>query len=142
MTEKIDTKIQFSGLKSGKYTYDFTLNKINVLFDFFNDFLEENSAKTLTTGSRSCHHGGQTADIEAENKDKFLALANEENLEATVVAKVKADPRLTMVWNGKTIVDISREFLNSNGAEKHIKVHAEKAENFQDICRICMQILI
>ena len=64
--------------------------------------------------------------IEAENREKFLALANEENLEATVVAKVKADPRLTMTWNGKTIVDISREFLNSNGAEKHIDVEAPK----------------
>ncbi len=64
--------------------------------------------------------------IESENKDKFLALAAEENLEATVVAKVKADPRLTMTWNGKTIVDISREFLNSNGAEKHITIDAPK----------------
>ena len=53
---------------------------------------------------------------------KFLQLAHEENLEATIVARVKAEPRLTMCWNGKNIVDISREFLNSNGAEKHIKV--------------------
>jgi phosphoribosylformylglycinamidine synthase len=64
--------------------------------------------------------------IEAHNKDAFLALANEENLEATVVARVKADPRLTMTWNGKTIVDISREFLNSNGAEKHIDIVTPK----------------
>ena len=64
--------------------------------------------------------------IEAENKDAFLALANEENLEATVVARVKADPRLTMSWNGKTIVDISRDFLNSNGAEKHIDIETPK----------------
>ena len=64
--------------------------------------------------------------IEAENKDAFLALAAEENLEATVVARVKADPRLTMTWNGKTIVDISREFLNSNGAEKHIEIETQK----------------
>ncbi len=64
--------------------------------------------------------------IEAENKDAFLALAAEENLEATVVARVKADPRLTMTWNGKTIVDISREFLNSNGAEKHIDIAVSK----------------
>ena len=64
--------------------------------------------------------------IEAENREAFLALANEENLEATVVAKVKADPRLTMTWNGKTIVDISREFLNSNGAEKHIDIETPK----------------
>ena len=64
--------------------------------------------------------------IEAPDKDKFLKLAGEENLEATVVATVKEDKRLTMVWNGKTIVDISREFLNSNGAEKHIDIVAPK----------------
>ena len=64
--------------------------------------------------------------IEKENKDAFLALADAENLEATVVARVKAEPRLTMHWNGKTIVDLSREFLNSNGAEKHIDIKAPK----------------
>ena len=64
--------------------------------------------------------------IESKNRKKFLDLAATENLEATVVAKVKADPRLTMKWNGKTIVDISREFLNSNGAEKHIEIAAPK----------------
>ena len=60
--------------------------------------------------------------IEKENVDRFLELAKTENLEATVVAEVKAEPRLRMHWNGKTIVDISREFLNSNGAEKHIDI--------------------
>ncbi len=60
--------------------------------------------------------------VAPEDKDRFLELANSENLEATVVAKVKNDPRLTMAWNGKNIVDISREFLNSNGAEKHITI--------------------
>ena len=60
--------------------------------------------------------------IEKENIDSFLALAKKENLNATVVAKVKAEKRLTMYWNGKAIVDISREFLNSNGAEKHIDI--------------------
>ncbi len=60
--------------------------------------------------------------IEKENVDRFLQLAKTENLEATVVAEVKAEPRLKMHWNGKTIVDISREFLNSNGAEKHIDI--------------------
>ncbi len=64
--------------------------------------------------------------IEAENRDRFMELAAEENLEATVVATIKADPRLTMTWNGKTIVDISRAFLNSNGAEKHINIEAPK----------------
>ena len=60
--------------------------------------------------------------VAPEDAGKFLALAAGENLEATVVAQVKADPRLTMTWNGHTIVDISREFLNSNGAEKHMTV--------------------
>ena len=64
--------------------------------------------------------------IEAKDRDEFLRLSESENLEATVVAKIKADPRLTMTWNGKTIVDISREFLNSNGAEKHIEIEAPK----------------
>ena len=64
--------------------------------------------------------------IEAENVDRFLALADTENLEATVVAKVKEDARLTMNWNGNVICDISREFLNSNGAEKHINIEAPK----------------
>ncbi len=68
--------------------------------------------------------------IESKNKKKFLELANSENLEATVVAKVKADPRLTMKWNGKTIVDISREFLNSNGAEKHITIETPKIKDY------------
>ena len=57
--------------------------------------------------------------VAAEDAETFLALAAEENLQACPVAKVKAEPRLTMRWNGKTIVDISREFLNSNGAPKH-----------------------
>ncbi len=60
--------------------------------------------------------------VEAENVDKFIALANSENLEATVVATVQDDPRLVMSWNGVEIVNISREFLNSNGAEKHIDI--------------------
>ena len=57
--------------------------------------------------------------VAAENAEKFKSLAYAENLEATVVAVVTEEPRLRMKWNGKTIVDISREFLNSNGAEKH-----------------------
>jgi|LSQX01.3.fsa_nt_gb phosphoribosylformylglycinamidine synthase len=60
--------------------------------------------------------------IEKENIDPFLKLAASENLNASVVAVVTENPRLVMNWNGKKIVDISREFLNSNGAEKHINV--------------------
>ena len=64
--------------------------------------------------------------VAAEDVDRFIALADKENLSATPVAKVKAEPRLTMTWNGKNIVDISREFLNSNGADKHITVAPAK----------------
>ena len=62
--------------------------------------------------------------VVVENKDvlRFLEIAESENLQAVPVAKVKSEPRLTMTWNGKKICDISREFLNSNGAEKHIDV--------------------
>ena len=60
--------------------------------------------------------------VERENVDAFLALANEENLQAFPVAEIKAEPRLVMLWNGQKIVDISREFLNSNGADKHIEI--------------------
>ncbi len=60
--------------------------------------------------------------VEKENVENFLALAKSENLEATVVAVVKENPRLVMHWNGKKIVDLSRQFLNSNGAEKHIDI--------------------
>ncbi len=66
-----------------------------------------------------------------EDVEKFIALASEENLEATVVATVTEEKRLKMVWNGVPIVDISREFLNSNGAEKHQKVHVERGTVWQ-----------
>ncbi len=60
--------------------------------------------------------------IEKENIEGFLALAKEENLQACPVAEVTEEKRLVMHWNGKKIVDISREFLNSNGADKHITI--------------------
>ena len=69
--------------------------------------------------------------VAKEDVDDFIALADSENLEATVVARVKAEPRLTMTWNDKKIVDISREFLNSNGAEKHIDIAPAKAEIYK-----------
>ena len=68
--------------------------------------------------------------VAKEDTEKFLALAREENLQACPVAVVKADPRLTMHWNGKTIVDISRDFLNSNGAPKHITITPAKPEDW------------
>ena len=60
--------------------------------------------------------------VEPENVERFLAIADEENLNACPVAVIKAEPRLTMTWNGAKIVDVSREFLNTNGADKHIAV--------------------
>ena len=69
--------------------------------------------------------------VAPEDEKRFIELAGKENLEATVVAKVKENPRLTMRWNGNVIVDVSREFLNSNGAEKHIKISAAKAEDYK-----------
>ena len=69
--------------------------------------------------------------VAPEDADAFIALANEENLEATVVATVKAEPRLTMSWNGNKIVDISREFLNSNGAEKHIEIAPANPKSYE-----------
>ncbi len=68
--------------------------------------------------------------VERQDAARFIELANEENLEATVVAEVTQAPRLVMRWNGKTIVDVSREFLNSNGAEKHICVEAAPCADY------------
>ncbi|MBQ7174574.1 MAG: phosphoribosylformylglycinamidine synthase [Lachnospiraceae bacterium] len=66
--------------------------------------------------------------VEAKDEKRFLELAAGENLQACRVAVVKEEPRLTMTWNGEKIVDISRAFLDTNGAEKHITVEAPKAE--------------
>ena len=60
--------------------------------------------------------------IAKADAEKFMAEAAKENLEATLVAVVKEEPRLRMNWCGNIIVDLSREFLNSNGAEKHTTV--------------------
>ena len=68
--------------------------------------------------------------VAAEDAGRFLALADGENLEATIVARVTESPRLVMHWNGRTIVDVSRAVLSSNGAEKHIDVLVEKPQSF------------
>ena len=60
--------------------------------------------------------------VTKENAARFMEEAGKENLEATLVAVVTHEPRLRMTWNGSTIVDLSRDFLNSNGAEKHTDV--------------------
>ncbi|MBQ0014476.1 MAG: phosphoribosylformylglycinamidine synthase [Oscillospiraceae bacterium] len=68
--------------------------------------------------------------VESKDVDRFIEIANSENLEATVVATVTEKPYLTMTWKGNTVVNISREFLNSNGAEKHIDVHTKAQCNY------------
>ena len=65
-----------------------------------------------------------------EDVDAFRALADEENLESTAVAVVTESPRMVMEWNGRTIVDMSREFLNSNGAPKYADVRVEPQQPY------------
>ncbi len=63
--------------------------------------------------------------VKAEDADKFIEYANNENLEATKVAVVTEEARLVMNWRGKTVCDISREFLNTNGATKNTDIEVE-----------------
>lgn len=71
--------------------------------------------------------------VEEKDSSTFIELARRENLEATVVAKVTKEPRLVMTWKGNTIVDISREFLNSNGAEKHITIETVSPKPYEKV---------
>ena len=61
--------------------------------------------------------------LDKKDVDKFISLASKENLEATAVAVVTESPRLTMNWRGDTIVDLSREFLNTNGVTQVAKAY-------------------
>jgi len=60
--------------------------------------------------------------VARENLETFINYAAQENLEATVVARVTAERRLKMYWRGKPIVDISRDFLNTNGVKQRTRV--------------------
>ena len=60
--------------------------------------------------------------VDAADVDKFIAAAEAENLEAYRVAVVTEEARMVMEWNGATIANLSRDFLNTNGAVKHAKV--------------------
>ena len=93
--------------------------------------------------------------VAAEDAPAFMQYAAEENLEATIVAAVTEEKRMREYWNGKAIVDLSREFLNSNGAERHADVHIlpghvwqpqfagsnfeEKLENLVTDLNVCSQ---
>ena len=68
--------------------------------------------------------------LAAEDVEEFIGYAHEENLEATVVATVTEEKRLRMEWNGEAIVDISRAFLDTNGAPKYQDVHVQAGESY------------
>ena len=73
--------------------------------------------------------------VDPKDVDTMLGYAEEENLEAVVVAKVTEEPRLVLNWRGKDIVNISRAFLNTNGAHQETQVKVEvpsKADNYFD----------
>ena len=63
--------------------------------------------------------------VDPKDVEQFLAYAEEENLEATQVAVVTESPRLVLVWRGKEIVNISRAFLDTNGAHQETDVEVE-----------------
>ncbi len=66
--------------------------------------------------------------VSPEDEEHFIALAREENLEAYRVAVVTESPRMVMKWRGETIADLSRAFLDTNGAVKHADVLVPKHE--------------
>lgn len=70
--------------------------------------------------------------IEEKDVEKFQKLAEAENIESTVVAKVTKEPRMKMYWRGKLIVDLSREFLNTNGTVKIANAKIEKPKGIQE----------
>ena len=75
--------------------------------------------------------------VDKNDVEKFQKLASSENIESTIVAIVTEEPRIKMYWKGKTIVDLSREFLNTNGSTK---IANAKIEAPNRPCRIlCSQ---
>ena len=88
--------------------------------------------------------------IDPKDTDQFLAYAAEENLEAVAVAVVTEEPRLVLTWRGKEIVNISRAFLDTNGAHQETEVYVEiphradsyfkekendEPESFKEVCK-------
>ncbi|MBD5644836.1 phosphoribosylformylglycinamidine synthase [Clostridium botulinum] len=74
--------------------------------------------------------------ISKEDRERFIKLSEGENLEATVVAEVKEEKRLKMLWKDSIIVDLDREFLNTNGVVQKTKAYIntpEKESYFQEI---------
>ena len=67
--------------------------------------------------------------VEADKEAEFIKYADEENLEATTVAKVTDTNRVKMYWRGKCILDLSRDFLNTNGAQQFAKAYAAASKD-------------
>ena len=63
--------------------------------------------------------------VDPKDVEQFMAYAKEENLEATEVAVVTEEPRLVLIWRGKEIVNLSRAFLDTNGAHQETNVEVE-----------------
>ncbi|MBU3159120.1 phosphoribosylformylglycinamidine synthase [Clostridium frigoris] len=70
--------------------------------------------------------------VRKEDASVFIKLSEEENLEAVEVALITNDNRLKMVWKGKTIVDVSRSFLDTNGVKQHadVKIATPKEDEY------------
>ena len=73
--------------------------------------------------------------VDKNDVEKFKQYAEEENIETTVVASVTKEPRMKMYWRGKKIVDLSREFLNTNGGTKIANARIEKPEGLEEYFR-------
>lgn len=77
--------------------------------------------------------------VSEKDAEKFIKFANEENLEATIVAKVTDDRRLKMTWRGKEIVNLSRDFLDTNGATQNadvfVKMPIKKENNLKSVSK-------
>ncbi len=79
--------------------------------------------------------------LDKKDVDRFIELSNEENLEATPVAVVTDENRLEMTWRGDKIVDLSRDFLNTNGVTQHAKVEitaVDDSENYTKTVPECL----
>ena len=72
--------------------------------------------------------------VEAKDVEAFIAAAEKENLEAYPVATVTENPRMVMHWKGQKIADLSRAFLNTNGAVKHTTVEVPETDR-TDLCK-------
>ena len=74
--------------------------------------------------------------LDKNDVEKFIKLSNEENLEATPVAVVTDENRLEMTWRGDKIVDLSRDFLNTNGVTQHAKVEISAVDDTQNYTKV------